>query len=157
MLHDKIFKAAVAAVPLVSLDLVIVRGGSEILLGLRTNRPAQGYWFVPGGRIHKNERMQPALARIAQQELGLGAALVARDITSQALGAFEHFYSDCFAGDVGISTHYVVLGHRLDVPADFALPVADTQHSALRWWPIAQALAAPDVHQFSKDYLLGLT
>lgn len=145
-----------AAVPLVSLDLVIVRGGSEILLGLRNNRPAQGYWFVPGGRIRKNERMQDALVRIAQQELGLGAALAAGEIPSRWLGPFEHFYNDCFAGDAGVSTHYVVLGHCWNVPAGFALPVADEQHCALRWWPIAQAQAAPDVHQFSKDYLFEL-
>ena len=69
----------------------------------------------------------------------------------------EHFYNDCFAGDAGVSTHYVVLGHCWNVAADFALPVADEQHRALRWWPIAQALAAPDVHQLSKDYLFELT
>jgi len=156
MLDAKVFETVVDAAPLVSMDMVIVRGGREILLGLRNNRPAQGYWFVPGGRIYKNERMQHALSRIAEKELGLGAALAAGHFSFQWLGAYEHFYGDCFAGDVGISTHYVVLAHRLDVPAEFALPVADEQHSQLRWWPISEAIASAEVHQFSKDYLSGL-
>jgi colanic acid biosynthesis protein WcaH len=44
----------------VSVDLVLVRDGREVLLGLRTNRPAQGSWFVPGGRILKNEKRADA-------------------------------------------------------------------------------------------------
>ncbi|MEQ6341622.1 MAG: NUDIX domain-containing protein [Gammaproteobacteria bacterium] len=154
MLDSNTFKAIVAAAPLVSVDLVVVRGAQEVLLGLRNNRPAQGFWFVPGGRILKNEPIQSALARIAETELGLGAALAAGEIVPHCLGVFEHFYSDCFAGDVGISTHYVVLGHIAHVPMDCPLPVFDEQHSQLRWWPIAEALASPVVHRFTKDYIL---
>jgi colanic acid biosynthesis protein WcaH len=157
MLDAQAFQAALAAVPLVSLDLVIVRGTSEVLLGLRTNRPAQNFWFVPGGRIYKNERMQAAMLRIAEKELGLGVALSSGKISSQPMGTYEHFYTDCFAGDVGVSTHYVVLAHLFKVDADFALPTTgDQQHSALRWWPIAEALAATEVHQMTKDYLVAL-
>ncbi len=152
MLDSNTFKTIVAEAPLVSVDLVVVRGAQEVLLGLRNNRPAQGFWFVPGGRIFKNESIQSALARIAEAELGLGAALAAGEIVPHWLGAFEHFYSDCFAGDVGISTHYVVLGHTLHVPMDCSLPVCDEQHSQLRWWPIEEALASPVVHRYTKDY-----
>jgi colanic acid biosynthesis protein WcaH len=157
MLDAKSFQAAVAAVPLVSIDMVMIRGASEVLLGLRTNRPAQNFWFVPGGRIYKNERMGAAIARIAEGELGLGEALNSGQLCAQFLGAYEHFYADCFAGDVGISTHYVVLAHLFRLETGFALPTAaDQQHSSLRWWPMAEALAAPEVHQLTKDYLLAL-
>ena len=156
MLDTSIFKTVVSTTPLVSIDMVVIRGGTEVLLGLRNNRPAKAYWFVPGGRILKNERMWGALRRIADKELGLGAALDAGELSFRWQGAYEHFYSDCFAGDIGISTHYVVMAHRLDVPAAFPLPRGDEQHAELRWWPIAEALAARDVHQFSKDYLTGL-
>jgi colanic acid biosynthesis protein WcaH len=54
---------------------------------------------------------------------------------------------------VGVSTHYVVMGYLLQVPADFALPQADAQHAELRWWRLSQALASPAVHRFTKDYL----
>lgn len=55
LLNNQTFAKVVAVTPLVSVDLVAVHGGSEVLLGLRNNRPAQVYWFVPGGRILKNE------------------------------------------------------------------------------------------------------
>ena len=154
MLDSDTFKTIVAATPLVAVDLVIVRGTQDVLLGLRNNRPAQGFWFVPGGRIFKDESIQAALARIAQAELGLGDALTAGEMAPRWLGVFEHFYPDCFAGDIGISTHYVVLGYMLHVPMDCSLPVCDEQHSQLRWWPIGDALASPAVHRFTKDYFL---
>lgn len=154
MLSAEAFLSVVDATPLVAMDLVVVRGGTEILLGLRNNRPAQGFWFVPGGRIRKNETMQAALARVAHDELGLQLAQLPQPPVH--MGAFEHFYTDCFAGDVGVSTHYVVMGNLVHLPAGAELAVADTQHSALRWWPLAEAHASDVVHRFTKDYLDAL-
>ena len=65
------FIELIRALPLVSVDLVLVRDGREVLLGLRNNRPAQGWWFVPGGRILKNEKRADALSRVAARELGI--------------------------------------------------------------------------------------
>lgn len=153
MLDNQTFAKVVAATPLVSVDLVVMSGGSEVLLGLRNNRPAQGFWFVPGGRILKNESIQAALVRIADKEIGLGALIASGELKVSFHGAYEHMYKDCFAGDVGISTHYVVLAHKVEVPSDFALPVADEQHAELKWWPIKEALASNQVHQYTKNYL----
>ena len=149
------FTTVVAASPLVSMDLVLVRDQREVLLGLRSNRPAQGYWFVPGGRIYKSERMQAALQRIAQTELGLGDALGRGQVRPQWLGSYEHFYDDSFSGQPGVSTHYVVLAHVLHVPAGFEPPSRDAQHQDWRWWPLAEAARSEQVHRFSRDYLTG--
>ena len=151
MLSNDVFLGVVDAVPLVAMDLVVLRGGTEILLGLRNNRPAQGFWFVPGGRVRKNEPMQTALARVAQDELGLD--LAALPVPPVHMGAFEHFYADCFAGDVGVSTHYVVMGNLVHLPPGSELAAADAQHSALRWWPLKDAQASSLVHRFTKDYV----
>lgn len=147
------FLAVIASTPLVSIDLIIVRGGVEVLLGLRANRPAQGSWFVPGGRIFKNERMREAIVRIVESELGLGMEFKTGTLQSTLLGAFEHFYADCFAGDVGVSTHYAVIAHVIHVAADFALPNHDAQHAAMRWWSLNQAMLSNQVHTLTKDYL----
>ena len=144
------FVELIRALPLVSVDLVLVRDGREVLLGLRNNRPAQGWWFVPGGRILKNEKRADALTRVAARELGIADI---HALKPTFLGPFEHFYADCFAGDNGVSTHYVVLGHRIDVPAGFEIPGSDDQHEALSWWPIAEALGSDKVHRFTQDYL----
>ena len=151
MLSKEVFLTVVESAPLVAMDLVVVRGGVEILLGLRNNRPAQGFWFVPGGRIRKNEPMQAALARVAQNELSL--ALADLPVQPRHMGAFEHFYTDCFAGDVGVSTHYVVMGNLVQLPTGAELGAADAQHSALRWWPLPEAAQCPEVHRFTKDYV----
>ena len=50
---------------------------ARYLTGLRSNPPAQGAWFVPGGRIRKNEPLALALDRIAREELGLHAMAAA--------------------------------------------------------------------------------
>jgi colanic acid biosynthesis protein WcaH len=69
-LEPQLFAALVEHTPLISIDLVIENSQGEILLGERTNRPAQGMWFVPGGRILKDELMQDAFLRLTQDELG---------------------------------------------------------------------------------------
>lgn len=154
MLDRQAFLSVVDLAPLVAVDLVLVRNSCEVLLGLRKNRPAQGFWFVPGGRIFKNEKMADALIRVAGVELGLGESFRKGELSPRLIGSFEHFYPDCFAGECEVSTHYVVLGHRLDVPAGFDLPLVDAQHAEFRWWPLDEALASDAVHRFTKDYLL---
>ena len=107
-LDSVLFSSIVAKTPLVSIDLVVRNGSGEILLGQRTNRPAQGMWFIPGGRIRKDESIQNAFLRLSREELG---AAVPVD-EAQILGVYEHFYPDNFSGD-GFSTHYVALGYQL--------------------------------------------
>ena len=150
MIERQRFIEIVRDTPLVSVDLLLVRGGNELLLGLRNNRPAQGSWFVPGGAIRKGEPRAAALQRVAARELQIADLLGLRP---QLLGVFEHFNPDCFAGDIGVSTHYVVIAHRIDVAAGFEVPGIDDQHESLRWWPIAEAAADKRVHRYSQDYL----
>jgi 8-oxo-dGTP pyrophosphatase MutT (NUDIX family) len=69
-LSAQTFTDACAALPLVSIDLMVTRPGAhgeELLLGLRNNRPAQHWWFTPGGRIRNNEALQAAMGRRASQ------------------------------------------------------------------------------------------
>ena len=68
-LDKKIFQTIVQNTPLVSIDLVIKNAQDQVLLGRRNNRPAQGYWFVPGGRIRKNETLAQAFKRLTCVEL----------------------------------------------------------------------------------------
>ena len=139
----------VEAMPLVSVDLVMIRNGREVLVGMRTNRPAQGCWFVPGGRILKGESIARARERIIRRELGPQVSLAGWAL----IGGYDHFYADNFTGVPGVSTHYVVLAHRLDVTGDGPALEADSQHERLVWMPIDAALADPLVHENTKAYL----
>jgi colanic acid biosynthesis protein WcaH len=82
---DDEWATVVRSVPIVSVDLVVVHEG-RVALGKRHNEPAKGEWFVPGGRVHKHERLTDAVHRVAEAELGLGVAIERR------LGVYEHFY-----------------------------------------------------------------
>lgn len=135
--------------PLVSIDLVMVRNGAEVLLGRRLNRPAQGTWFVPGGRILKDERIAQARARIILRELGEAVPTEGWRL----IGAFDHLYPDNFAGAPDVSTHYVVLAFRLDVDGAGPALCMDDQHESLDWMPMAAAVDDPRVHENSKAYL----
>lgn len=146
-LDERSFLEVVEATPLVSIDLLLFRSDGAVLLGHRTNRPAKDFWFVPGGRVLKNEYLAEALARIVGRELGAGVPLT----EWRGAGVYEHHYPDNFAGADGVSTHYVVLPHRLALEVDVEV-VTDDQHDALRWFAIDELLAADDVHPYTKAY-----
>jgi colanic acid biosynthesis protein WcaH len=144
--HD--FLRVIALTPLVSIDLIIRNEQGQVLLGKRLNRPAQHTWFVPGGRIRKNERVATAMDRISERELGV------RVTQPKMLGVFDHLYPDNFAGAPGIDTHYVVLGFEARLPVGAKLQ-ADDQHGELRWWPVDELLAHAHVHENTKAYFRG--
>ncbi|POG24550.1 GDP-mannose mannosyl hydrolase [Aeromonas bestiarum] len=143
-----LFKTIVAHTPLVSLDLIVLNRDGKVLLGQRLNRPAQGYWFVPGGRIRKDEPFNAAFLRLTSEELGVNVSLT----SACFLGAYQHFYPDNFSG-CDFSTHYVVLGYQL-ILDESAMELPIDQHDAYRWFDIAELLTARDVHQHTKDYFI---
>ena len=150
-LDDKTFRSILASTPLVSMDLVIQNCRGEVLLGQRLNRPAQGVWFVPGGRILKNETMYAAFSRLTKDELGTAF----RRNEARMLGAYEHFYADSVFGDSSDSpgTHYVVLAYQLVLTEAEELQPPHTQHDAYRWWPLTEAQASEEVHDNTRAYL----
>ena len=145
MLNDTDFLRIIEATPLVSIDLIVRNEKGEALLGHRRNRPAQGFWFVPGGRIRKNERVNEALLRISRRELGMEIS------QAKLLGVFDHLYPDNFLGAPDVSTHYVVLGMEAMWPAGASVQ-ADDQHDEFKWWTVAEILAADAVHENTKAY-----
>jgi len=141
------FSEVIAATPLVSIDLLIKNSEGQYLLGYRTNKPAQGYWFVPGGRILKDESMDDAFQRLCKVELGVECCRT----QAQFLGPFEHFYSDYVFGD-DITTHYVVLGYQIDL--DLTLDeLPSEQHNLYRWFTRDEMLTRDDVHKHSRWYV----
>lgn len=131
----------VANAPIVSVDL-LVRYDGGLLFGRRQNDPVKGWWFLPGGRVHKGETRTEAVHRVAREELGLGVELV------ESLGAFEHFYDTSDVAGVG-SKHYLANGYVVDVVD--GEPTPDDQHTALRVFA-----SPPDpLHEHVRDYLLA--
>ncbi|HGN9470603.1 TPA: GDP-mannose mannosyl hydrolase [Providencia stuartii] len=143
------FKTIVASTPLVSIDLIVCNSKNQVLLGLRNNRPAQGYWFVPGGRICKNETFDIAFQRLTKDELGKYYSIT----DAQFIGHYQHLYNDNFSGD-NFSTHYIVLGYLIKQDIDIdELPLE--QHKNYQWWNISELLISPKVHDNTKAYFLN--
>ena len=145
-LEPEAFQALITGGPLVSLDLIVRDAGGRVLVGRRRNRPAQGWWFVPGGRVGKNERLDEAFRRICEAELG--CAHERRD--TRFLGVYEHLYDDNALGVAGLGTHYVVMGHEWTAMA--LPPVPDAQHHEVTWMTVLELLAHPEVHENTKAY-----
>lgn len=143
-LEKKLFSGILKNTPLISIDLIIENEEGQFLLGKRVNEPAKDFWFVPGGRIYKDETLDNAFNRILEEEIGL-------DITrEQAVfyGLYEHFYeNNVFNTKFG--THYIVLAHKTKVSK---MPNVNSQHSAYQWFAKDELLNKIDVHKYTKDY-----
>jgi len=141
------FAAAVACVPLISIDLLVASPDGSVLLGWRNNPPAQNSWFVPGGRIRKGETLELALRRLIRDELGLEKNVPA----ARFGGVFEHFYDTDFRGEDGACTHYLVLAYRLEVEPSRLNPPLQ-QHARYQWLPPDRLFAEPEVHPYTRAY-----
>ena len=133
--------------PLVSIDLVLRNAAQKVLLGLRTNEPAKGTYFVPGGRIWKDERLEDAFGRILKTETGLTLPFS----VARFLGVYEHLYETNRFGQPGYGTHYVVLGYEINV-GSISQVDGDTQHSHYVWFDEGEILRAENVHENTKAY-----
>jgi colanic acid biosynthesis protein WcaH len=150
----EIFRTIVASTPLVAIDFVVRNSQGQLLVGRRLNRPAQGYWFVPGGRVLKDETLDNAFRRLTYAELGY------KTDRGQAsfLGIYEHFYEDSVFG-VGAdrpSTHYVVLAYELLFPVDGASTLPSQQHAEYRWISTLELNECSDIHDNTRAYLRAL-
>jgi colanic acid biosynthesis protein WcaH len=144
-LEKSVFTKVIESTPLVSIDLLVENTEGKVLLGYRNNRPAKGYWFVPGGRILKNETLKSAFERLTLIELGEKF-----DINSALLqGPYDHMYNDSVFGDTP-STHYVAIAYRLKVDQIFDLPCE--QHSRYKWLYPSEILQRSDIHDNTKAY-----
>ena len=146
-LEDEAFKQVIASTPLISIDLIVRDTEHRVLLGERLNRPAQGYWFVPGGRIQKDETISVAFARLVSEELGISKAID----EATFFGVYQHLYQDNVFDEVG-STHYIVLAFELILSSLDELSLPDIQHGKFDWFSEADLLVDKSVHGNTKDY-----
>ncbi len=66
----ELYRQILEFMPIPCVDVAIVAHGA-VLLVRRDDPPAQGEWWIPGGRILKGEMMRDAAIRKARQEVGI--------------------------------------------------------------------------------------
>ena len=141
------FANVIRLTPLVAIDLIVRSPEGRVLLGCRNNEPAKGCFFVPGGRVTKNETLAAAFKRISLAELGVEKTME----EARCLGVYEHFYSTNQLEQPGFGTHYVTLAYEVTSPVhDASLP--KDQHGEYAWKTEAELLSCPEVHDNTKAY-----
>ena len=112
--------------PVCCVDVVLYHQG-KVLLILRKNEPEKGRWWIPGGRVYKNEMLGDAVRRKIREEIGIDVRV------EKKIGVYEYFSDKTHFEDVTTGTH--------SVPVCFvAIPVAkdvnihiDATSSSYRW------------------------
>ena len=120
---DEIYEMVLRSMPIPCVDLVVSNSASEILLVRRTNEPARGHWWFPGGRIHFGESREDAVRRQLMKECGLHGADVEELWTLDVILPLDS--SDRVSH--GITTLYAVTAKA---PIDVTL---DDQASEFAW------------------------
>tara|TARA_R110000850_G_scaffold161802_1_gene286408 strand:- start:4270 stop:4758 length:489 start_codon:yes stop_codon:yes gene_type:complete len=146
-LDKRTFSTVIQSTPLVSIDLVVINNEGQAFLGQRLNRPAKGNWFVPGGRILKNESLAQAFKRLTLEELGTEYSID----QAKLQGPYDHFYNDNVF-DEAFSTHYVAIAFVLKLEHSLDNLPVNIQHNGYKWFAINELLQDAAVHTNTKAY-----
>jgi len=74
LIEEDLYREVLRAAPIACVDVAVIYCGM-VLLVKRADKPAQGQWWLPGGRVMKGETMKEAAARKVREELGLGCVV----------------------------------------------------------------------------------
>lgn len=148
MLSDKEFSNIIELTPLVSIDFII-KYNDMFLLGKRNNEPAKNYYFVPGGRIFKNEKLEEACKRLSKKELGI----IINFNQLEFLTNTQHIYNNNVF-DNNFNTHYVCLAYIYQLKEEEYNKICfDDQHSELLWLSKHEILNNKKVHINTINYI----
>lgn len=156
MLSDADFEFCLKRMPLVSIDICVVKDNRFVATVLRNKNPAKGYLFTPGGRIFKNESLIEAKCRILKNELGI----ILNQNKISFIGCLEHFYESS-AYSESISTHYICLLYRYELNSDeqISFEYIDTSyvgHSELQWVDFTKCFDHLNLHYHAKQNIKHL-
>jgi colanic acid biosynthesis protein WcaH len=128
--------------PVCCVDVVIYYKG-KVLLVKRRNEPEKNEWWLPGGRIYKNEKLEDAALRKALEETGVKTRIIKK------LGVYEYF-SDKSAFS-GASTHSVIVGFLLEPLEENISLKIDRTSSDFKWVDEKEKKLAAYVKTLIKD------
>lgn len=118
---EQTYKEILRVMPVCCVDLVITYNDKYLLLK-RAKEPAKGQWWLPGGRIRKNEKIRNAALRKAREETGLDCEFVSEMGVNE--GIFE-------AGPFGFGVHTVGIVCLLKAKTDKVK--LDSNHTTFKW------------------------
>jgi colanic acid biosynthesis protein WcaH len=137
---EETFGACLDALPQVCVEVLLERDG-EVLVARRTNDPARGEWFWPGGRLYKGEKLDAAAERVGRAELGVAVDIVDR------VGVYSHFWDTASVAGAD-SRHTVNVAYHVRQRDPDATLTLDDQHDAHRFVTADD----PDLHDYLYRY-----
>ena len=110
------YNQVLSLVPIVCVDCIVVNDRGEYLLVRRANEPFKSEFWIPGGRVYKNERLINAVHRKMREEIGVEVEII------RNVGFFEEFLEktaqDIENGAHTVSIVYLVKPKNLDIKID---------------------------------------
>jgi nucleoside-diphosphate-sugar epimerase/ADP-ribose pyrophosphatase YjhB (NUDIX family) len=133
LIPQVVYKMILDNVPLVCVDLVIVKD-NKVFLIKRNNKPCEGVYWVQGGRMFKNEGIEECGIRKTAAELNIPAENI--KITNY-LGTFSTEFCDSEQGSASHTVNVTFQAEIEDIPLSF-----DSDHSDGKWFDINGAIPA---------------
>jgi len=147
-LNEEQWKLFVKNNPIYAIDIVVFSHERGVLLGKRINDPAKGKYFVPGGRVFKDENRENAFNRICKEEINIDLNFK----KSSLIGIYEHFYNNSKWTEEIFSTHYIVEARLIKINPKLENDInIDNQHSK-RLWLKNYFQNQSEIHSYCKPY-----
>jgi|GEM_PF-1066145 len=145
----EIYSGIVQSLPIPCVDVFLYNAEIDAyLMLLRSNAPAQGVWWMPGGRIYKGESFFEAAQRKTQIESGIAGVPIAQ------LGTYTTYFPDSAWGKtVTTDTRNTVILSLCGWNA----PSLDKDHGGWKWVPMREAPTDPYLHAAYKEASEKLT
>ena len=121
---EAFYKKICGAVPIFCVDVIAEDAYGKFLVVRRLNHPAQGKWWLPGGRVLKNEKVSHAAARKLKEETGI------RGKFKRIVGFYEFFAEKGPFRNVNVHTPIIVCLMRVGSSSSVRL---ESQSGEFRW------------------------
>jgi colanic acid biosynthesis protein WcaH len=138
---DDLYQQILESVPIACVDVAIVSGG-KVLLVRRKDDPAKGQWWIPGGRVHKGEKLVEAARRKALDEVGIACHV------GPIIHTDETIFPD---GPYGVAIHSINTCFFLYPESNAASIQLDTHHEDAKWVETID----PGLHPYVRLCLAG--
>ena len=119
---ERVYKTFLENMPIFCIDFLI-NCDNEFLLLKRNEEPLKGVFWMPGGRLHKNETIENFLIRVQSREIG-------RFFKNYNLIGFSNYF---FKYSINSrATHTPTLLFEINIKSKFT-PKIDRTHAKFTW------------------------